>query len=70
MNKTSLNNCLHDNLLKRRKFVSSVVTALSGSALLMIPGAGIAEKLQQPEKELTIQQVINIIIKSIPDSPF
>lgn len=70
MNKTRLNECFHDSILRRREFVRTAVTALSGSALLMIPGTGIAEKLRQPKKELTIQQVMDIILKSIPDSPF
>lgn len=69
MTKTTLNDD-HDNILKRREFVSTVITALSGSALLMVPGAGMAEKLWQPEKELTVQQIIDIILKSIPNAPF
>jgi hypothetical protein len=70
MNKTRLNERFHDHILKRREFVSTVVTALSGSALLMVPGTGIAEELWQPEKELTVQQVIDLILKSIPNTPF
>ncbi len=70
MPKTTLTNNFHNNILKRREFVSSVVTALSGSALVMIPGAGIAEKLWQPKEKLTVQQVMNLILKSIPNAPF
>lgn len=70
MTKTTLNESFDDNILKRREFVSTVMTALSGSALLLVPLAGIAEKLWHPAKDLTIQQVIDIILKSIPDAPF
>lgn len=70
MSKTRLPENFPDNILKRREFVSKIATALSGPALLMIPGSGIAEKLWQPDKELTVQQVINMILKSIPNSPF
>lgn len=61
---------LSNNILKRREFVSTVMTALTGSALVMTPGAGIAEKLWQRKEELTVQQVINLILKSIPNAPF
>ncbi|HKG68286.1 MAG TPA: hypothetical protein VKA92_05420, partial [Segetibacter sp.] len=70
MSKTRLPENFPKTILKRREFVSKIATALSGPALLMVPGSGIAEKLWQPDKELTVQQVINMILKSIPNSPF
>ncbi len=70
MSNTRSNEGYPDNILKRRQFVGTIVTGLSGSALLMVTGAGIAEKLRQPAKELTVQQVIDVILKSIPGAPF
>lgn len=70
MIKATENESIRDSIWKRREFVSKVMTAISGSALLMMPGAGIAHTLRLPEKELTVQQVIDIILKSIPNAPF
>ncbi len=53
---------------KRRKFVGTILTALGTSALL--PVAGFAENIRIPQKGMTIQQVIDIILKSVAGAPF
>ncbi len=53
---------------KRRKFVGTILTALGTSALL--PVAGFAENIRMPKNGLTIQQVIDIILKSVAGAPF
>lgn len=56
-----------ENVWQRREFVATLLRVASGSAVLMSPVAGIANKFDQ---ELTVQQVINLILKSIPGAPF
>ena len=58
------------NTWKRREFLDTLITAAGGAALLMTPAAGIAEKLWLEKSTLTVQQVIDIILKSIPGAPF
>ena len=55
---------------KRREFLDTLMTAAGGAALLMTPAAGIAENLMRKKQTLTVKQVINLILKSIPDAPF
>lgn len=56
--------------LKRRDFLNTIITAAGGSALLMIPAAGMAKEFWKAESELTVQQIIDLILKSIPNAPF
>ena len=59
------------NPIERRKFVKSLIKAAAGtSALLMLPGLGFAQKKEAGTAPLTIQQVIDLILKSIPGAPF
>jgi putative NIF3 family GTP cyclohydrolase 1 type 2 len=58
------------SIWKRREFVTALMTAAGGSALTMFPAAGIAEKVRKPEQALTVQQIINLIVKTIPNAPF
>jgi putative NIF3 family GTP cyclohydrolase 1 type 2 len=53
----------------RREFVMTMMKAAAGAGLLMIPGAAMAENVAVPQK-MTIQQVIDLILKSIPNAPF
>ena len=57
-------------LLKRRDFVDTLLGAASGAVLLSMPASGIAQGLGHQKQELTVQQVIDIILKSIPNAPF
>lgn len=70
MSNTTANEDSGGNSWKRREFVTAVMAATAGSAITMIPAAGIAEILWQPRQALTVQQVISLILKSIPNAPF
>jgi putative NIF3 family GTP cyclohydrolase 1 type 2 len=61
---------LYNDLWKRREFVTTLLKVAGGSAVLTAPVAGMANKIHQSEEELTVQQVIDLILKSIPGAPF
>ncbi len=50
----------------RRKFIST----LSATPLLMIPFTGSAGRFYTKPDKMTIQQVIDLILKSVPGAPF
>ena len=58
------------NIWKRREFVTTLMTATAGSAMTLIPAAGIAEKITQPGPAQTVQQIIDLILTSVPNAPF
>src|SRR6476660_2125884 len=58
------------NLLERREFVSAVLKTTSISMLLTMPGISKAKNLFSFDKEYTVQDVIDIILKEIPGAPF
>jgi putative NIF3 family GTP cyclohydrolase 1 type 2 len=66
MNDRSHTTNLPQTIWQRREFVSMI----SASALLMMPGSGIAGDLFLPKQKITVQQVIDLILKSIPGAPF
>lgn len=54
----------------RRKFLTSV-TKLAGTSLLMAaPGLSLAESVWQAKTTYTVKQVIDVILKEIPNAPF
>lgn len=57
------------NIWKRREFVATLMTGAAGSAMTLMPAAGIAEKITQPKLAQTVQQIIDLILTSIPDAP-
>lgn len=57
------------DLKGRREFVISVLRAAS-LGVLATPVAAVAEKAYIKQTELAVQQVIDLILKSIPDAPF
>ena len=63
---------VHDNSFgrswNRREFVTTLITAAGTFPLLLVPGAGVAAPTTT--RLLTVQQIIDIILKSIPDAPF
>jgi putative NIF3 family GTP cyclohydrolase 1 type 2 len=61
-------NTVSPDLKGRREFVISLMKAAAGSGLLMLPFAGTAKN--EHAASLTVQQVIDIILKSIPNAPF
>ena len=50
----------------RRKFVQ----LLGSSPLLFVPAMGFSLGKANPEQSMTIQQVIDLILKSVPGAPF
>lgn len=54
--------------VKRRKFIITTVKAVCAASLLNIPSA--AGALAAGGKDLTIQDVIDLILKDIPEAPF
>ena len=56
--------------MERRKFINTAATTIVGSALLTIPGSGFAGNVFRPTENMTIQQVIDLILKSVPGAPF
>jgi putative NIF3 family GTP cyclohydrolase 1 type 2 len=65
---TSINNADH-GIWRRREFISTVTKAISASALLTTPVAGFANPINQPAPPLTVQQVIDLVLKEIPRLP-
>jgi putative NIF3 family GTP cyclohydrolase 1 type 2 len=53
----------------RRQFITSLLTMAGTAPLLLLPGAGIASA-SFGTKELTIEQVIDLILKNVPGAPF
>ncbi|HUQ97134.1 MAG TPA: Nif3-like dinuclear metal center hexameric protein [Chitinophagaceae bacterium] len=54
--------------LERRKFVTTLLTAVGGTALSLLPGTGLAASfLNVP---VSVQQVIDLILKRVPGAPF
>jgi putative NIF3 family GTP cyclohydrolase 1 type 2 len=51
----------------RRKFLSSVTSLVSTSMMMTLPGITIAKNVGQ---SLTVKQVIDTILKEIPEAPF
>lgn len=54
----------------RREFVFTLATAAAGSALSFLPGASMAKNFGKHESSLSAQDIINLILKSIPNAPF
>jgi putative NIF3 family GTP cyclohydrolase 1 type 2 len=54
----------------RRQFVTTLLTAAGTSSLLMISGIGMAQRFASDAAPLTIQQVIDLILKNIPSASF
>src|SRR5689334_8461463 len=57
-------------LLERREFVSAALKTAAISMVLTMPGMSGAAGLFTHDKEYTVQDVINIILKEIPGAPF
>ena len=55
---------------QRREFVTTMIKAIGTAPLLAIPAAGFTLEHFNPDQSLTVQQVIDLILKSIPGAPF
>ena len=58
----------HFNRFERRDFITTALKAAGASALLTIPGINMAVNTHL--KSYTVQDIINIILKEIPNAPF
>src|SRR5205809_3820812 len=58
------------DLYGRRKFITTVTKAAGTAAVITLPGIGLAEQLLQTKSTLTVKQVIDIILKEVPNAPF
>src|SRR5882724_7874568 len=58
------------SLLERRIFIRQALKAAGASALLSIPGIGMAIDNHAPLKSYTVQEIIDLILKEIPGAPF
>lgn len=59
-----------EEVLKRRDFLAAVLSAMGSSALMMMPGTSLAAGTASSQQALTIQGVMDLILKSIPGAPF
>jgi hypothetical protein len=57
----------HADISGRRKFITTVGKLAAPSVILTIPAIGEAEKLGWQKNPLTVQQVIDLILKQIPN---
>lgn len=58
------------DLYGRRKFISTVTKAAGTSMVVALPCVSLAEELLQTKTTLTVKQVIDIILKEVPNAPF
>ena len=56
--------------MERRTFVTTLITAAGTFPLLFVPGAEVVAQPQKPSAPFTVQQIIDLILKSIPGAPF
>ncbi len=55
---------------QRREFVTTMIKAMGTAPLLTIPAAGFTLEHFNPGAAFTVQQIIDLILKSIPGAPF
>src|SRR5690349_18876643 len=53
----------------RRKFLTSVSKLAGTSLVLSLPGISLAEKVKPLQTTFTVKEVIDIILKEIPNAP-
>ena len=58
------------NELQRRAFIKTSVKAAGIAAFIAMPGSGQAKTPAKKEKDYTVQDVMDIILKEIPGAPF
>ncbi|MDQ6889502.1 MAG: Nif3-like dinuclear metal center hexameric protein, partial [Bacteroidota bacterium] len=60
----------HAKTWQRRTFVTTMIKAISVAPLISSPAAAFAVNAFGRDPSVTIQQVIDLILKSIPGAPF
>jgi putative NIF3 family GTP cyclohydrolase 1 type 2 len=63
-----MNNTSNDALYGRRKFLTSATSLVGTSLAMSLPSVGLAGNVFQ--QSFTVQQVIDVILKEIPNAPF
>ena len=58
------------DLYSRRKFITTATKAAGTSMMIALPGISLAEELLKTKIVFTVKQVIDIIIKEVPNAPF
>ncbi len=64
----NFNSVADPHIKGRREFVIDLMKAAAGTGLIMLPVVGVAGNVV--DRSFTVQQVIDIILKSIPNAPF
>ena len=59
-----------NNTPGRRKFISDTLKIKGGLTLLSFPAFSMAGNILSPNKEFTIREIMDIILKEIPGAPF
>lgn len=59
-----------NNTPGRRKFISDTLKITGGLTLLSSPALSMAGNILSPNKEFTIREIMDIILKEIPGAPF
>ncbi len=57
-------------LYNRKTFLSHSLKMAGGLSLLSLPGAALAAQLPSAQKEYSVQDVMDIILKEVPGAPF
>lgn len=60
----------HGNGIPRRNFLLQSATLVGGISLLSSPLKGLAGELSLLQKEYTVDEIMNLIIKEVPNAPF
>ncbi len=63
-------NKIQSKVYRRRKFITTVAKLAGTSMVVALPGVSGAASLWQPNSALTVQQVIDLILKEVPNAPF
>src|SRR4051812_43485089 len=57
-------------IVSRRNFLVSTLQTVSATSLFMLPTWSMAKNQNQPNESITIRQVMDNILKAIPNAPF
>ena len=73
LNKNSMNNSIkreEEPGWSRKKFIVNAAKTTGAMALLTVPGAAWAGSTGFPQNQYTVQEIIDMILKEVPDAPF
>ena len=55
---------------RRRRFLGTLASAMGATAIANMPGVSLAARRTPGHQQITVQQVMDLILKSIPAAPF